>query len=283
VTFRSVLVSFVLAAAAACTSSHPATQGTSPATDASVDPFGGVVSPGPDAAAAADPPPAPAAAATPAPAATSILKKVALTDIVGLAGTTAITQLAQLGVVEPASGAFHPHAPLTRATFVRWLVKANNAEFISESHMIRPAVTADGPIFVDVPVSSPDYKYIQGMADAGYVVGIDAKHFAPERNITREELIAIYVNREVNGKTTVTTSLADMGSTLTDAASVSKPYWGAFHDDTYGFYKGNIARIFGDARTLHPQRLATREEAAIAVSVVQNADAASTVTAAAPH
>jgi hypothetical protein len=207
------------------------------------------------------------------------LKTVALTDIDGTSGQKAIVDLAELGVIEPATGAFHPHAPLTRATFVRWLVKANNAEFISDVNMIRPTETADSPTFVDVPPSQPDYKYIQGMADAGFVIGIDAKHFAPSRNITREELIAIYQSRVSDAKIPPVTSVAGMGIDFTDADKISKPYWGAFNQAWYGFYKLNIQRIFGDIKTFHPQRPATRAEAAIAVSVIKNADAASTLAA----
>jgi hypothetical protein len=274
---RPALLALLVASLTACSgqSDSSSSQGTPPPL-ASPDAAATDVTVATDAPvpAGASAPPAPAAAAS-----SSVLKPVALTDVAGLPGERAIRDLVELGVIEPSSGQFHPHAPITRAAFVRWLVKANNAEFISDSKMLRAAEPGDDQAFVDVPSSSPDYPYIQGLANAGYVIGVDAKHFAPQRNITREELVAIYMNREDGGPTSVVTSFDNVGIPYSDAAKISKPYWGAFHDAFYGFYKNVPYRIFGESKLVHPQKLATREEAAIAVSVVQNADARSTVQA----
>lgn len=219
-----------------------------------------------------------APAATPTRNASSKLKKVALTDISGTLAQKQIIELAQLGAIEPATGKFHPHDPLTRGTYVRWLVLANNRYFDSSQQIRLPEDTSN-QAFVDVPPSNPNYKYIQGLADAGFVVGIDAKHFAPDRPITREELMAIYEGRVSNGGNYSNISnIADSQLGFKDADQISKHYWGAFNQDHWN--GNNLRRIFGEIGIFHPQRPATREEAVISISVIGTGSADSTVQAA---
>jgi hypothetical protein len=213
------------------------------------------------------------AAAVAGPSASPGTPSVHFTDVAGTFAEKQITAEAALNVYDSTSGAFRPHDPLTRAEYVRWLVRANNIYFAkAPAKQIRLAETAADPIFVDVAPSNPDYKYIQGMADAGYVIGIDKTHFAPARNLTREELIAIIVSRDQNGRPGTQAAAPDQS--FSDANSISKPYWGAFHDDSWDYgmnTRGNVNRIFGTVKTLHPKRAATRGEAAIALAVIDGA------------
>jgi hypothetical protein len=96
-------------------------------------------------------------------------------DIKGVFGEKEITDLNKLGVFDSNSGKFEPMKPITRAQFVTWLVKANNSFY---NHDIRLAESGD-PTFPDVPNTDPNFKYIQGMVNAGYVVGYDDKTFKP--------------------------------------------------------------------------------------------------------
>lgn len=123
---------------------------------------------------------------------------------------------------------------------------------------IRLATPASDQTFVDVPKTNPFFPQIEGMADAGYVIGIDPKHFAPDRPITREELVAIQVGRYSKGATpSPITSAAGMYCVhLSDAAK--SPH-----------------RIFGTIRTLHPEQPATRAEVAVALQKIAGRNAGS--------
>jgi hypothetical protein len=230
------------------------------------------------APAAATVAPAAAATATPAP---DPLAAAQFTDINGIFAEKAIREEAVLGVFNKTSGPFNPYGTLTRADYVRWLVLANNAIFKNApSSQIRLAEPDSDQTFVDVPKSNPNFKYIQGMVNSGFVIGINKNHFAPDRPLTREEMIAILNSRYMNGSKN---PVADAPPTqyLNDGNQVSKPYWGLidydFSQPGYNPGFGNINRIFGTTKTLHPLKPATRAEAAIAIQRISNGDAGTTL------
>jgi hypothetical protein len=234
------------------------------------------------AVATASPPPsatvAPTVSATgPAPATADPLGSVKFTDVKGLTAEPAIKAEAALGVFGTRTGAFHPDAQVTRGQYVAWLITANNI-YLNSNGQIRLADSAADQTFVDVPKSNPFFPQIEGMADAGYVIGIDAKHFAPSRPLTREELVAIQVARYMNGAAPAQlASAAGMYCVhLADAAQVSKPYWGWFNTDQCTGFSGqdDLHRIFGSVRTLHPQRPVTRADVAIALYRIAGVTAA---------
>lgn len=222
----------------------------------------------------------PPAAPTAAPSATGTpdpLAAVKFTDISGNVAEQIIKQEAAAGVFGTMTGTFRPYDPLTRAEYVRWLVRSNNAIAKGDaSSMIRLADPSSDVTFVVVPKSNPDFPYIQGMANAGYVIGVDSKHFAPARNITREELIAIYVSRMVGSNVKPSTPdqiASDVG--LTDAKDISKPYWGAIESDHWsGLFGSNhvLNRVYGSIKVFHPHKLATRTDAAMAVQAFGGSD-----------
>ncbi|HEV3089469.1 MAG TPA: S-layer homology domain-containing protein [Candidatus Elarobacter sp.] len=307
-----VLAVALLVALSACTKGSQSTATTTdvataapvPDTSASVVPAGESPSVPPPSASVAAPSvspaavalatsssPAAAAAVTPsASPASAALAKISFTDITGVEGAEAIRQLAFLGVLDGTSGQFRPHDPITRGEYVRWLVKANNAYFASRPEKrIRPAETGQ-PTFVDVPSADGDFKYVQGMSDAGYVIGVDKNHFAPSRNLTREELVAILISRDNEGSAMPnagppsTWNYSGGGGTLsvqlTDRDKVSKPYWGAFQvNNGWGnsYAMDVLHRVYGTIKVFHPQQLATRADAAIALQEIDHANAASVV------
>jgi hypothetical protein len=242
--------------------------------------------------AAVPPAASPSAAATvpSASPAASAPAKPAFTDIAGVDGADAIRQLASLNVLDVTSGQFRPHDPITRAQYVRWLVKANNAYFASRPEKrIRLAETSP-PSFVDVPSANPDFAYVQGMSDAGYVIGVDKTHFAPGRNLTREELVAILISRDNEGSAMPsagppsTWNYSSGGGTISvqllDRDKVSKPYWGAFQVNNGGgnsYAMDVLHRVYGTIKVFHPQQLATRADAAIGLQEIDRANAASVV------
>lgn len=211
------------------------------------------------------------AATTPTPKPSPTVA-VSFTDIKGSFAEKPIIAEAQLGVFGTTTGPFKPDAPITRGDFVKWLVKANNAYYADNpSEQIRPAAQGGSSAFVDVPPSHQDYPYIQALADAGFVIGVDAKHFAPDRNLTREEMIAIKVGRDLKGDPYKNTTLADVRTVypFADVEKINKRYWDAFYGDDFDGSK-NVPRVFGALKNFNPQRQVTRAEAALCIDKVGN-------------
>lgn len=207
-----------------------------------------------------------AGTALPSPGPSVATKAVALTDIKGDFGQQAIEDEAKLGILNTTSGKFRPNDPITRAQFVRWLVTANNMYFKdTPGKQIRLAKT--GPAqFADVPVSNPRFPQIQGLANAGYVIGVDSKHFAPDRPITREEMIAIKAAVDEGGAIKEDVGMAEFDlKRFSDAAQINKRYASAIDEDYSVRTTQNIARIWGSIKALMPRKPVTRSEAAIAI------------------
>lgn len=189
-------------------------------------------------------------------------------DIDDIDGEKQITDLVRLGVI-PASGAkFEPDKPVTRGEFVTWLVKANN--ILRPDAKIKTAAASATPSFPDVPATSPQFRYIQGMANAGWSIGYDDKTFKPAKELTREEMIAI--------KTPV-----DVGRDLRNEDRATIKQW-ADYDKISPRFKGamcfesswepNWVRCFGKTKACNPQQTVTRAEAAICVWQVGYSDSA---------
>jgi len=231
---------------------------------------------------------APAAVATPTPT-PNPTASVHFTDIKGIFAENAIKQEATLGVFGNAtSGKFNPYNTVPRAEYVRWLVVANNIYFKSQpDKQIRLAEANSSQSFVDVPKSNPDFKYIQGMANSGFVIGIDKNHFAPNRPLTREEMIAILMSRDANSSPLPkagppsTWNYASGGGTLlvdfTDRNKVSKPYWGAFQlNNGWGnsYAEQEVKRIYGNTKVFDPLKPVTRADVAVALQVIDQKSSA---------
>jgi hypothetical protein len=197
----------------------------------------------------------------------------AFTDIAGVNGQAEIVELAQLGVVDPLSGAFAPGQPVKRREFIRWLVKADNVLWRdAPAKQVRLADTTDHPAFSDVPATDPDFPYIQGMQDAGYSVGFPDGAFRPDAPLTREQMFAI---KNVFDRGSVDAGLAkDLNFARNtamppwkDKQGISKTYVAAIATGSGGGAE-SFARVYGTASLFHPQLAVTRAQAAVAVSLV---------------
>ena len=276
--YTSIVLACTLAFAACSKSSQSSTAPASPESGASAEATaaapatggspGMAASSSPGATAAAT---AAASAAVAAPLASGATPQVSFTDIQGIFAEQQIKDLAQLGVFDVTSGAFTPDGTIKRSEFARWLVKANNALYAdTPAKQIRPAEGTE-QAFVDVPPSHPDYKYVQALANAGFVVGVDEKHFAPDQDLTREEMIAIKVPVDLGGDPYKNTGLADVRAAFpfSDVDKISRRYYDAIYGDNFDGSK-NITRVFGQVRTFQPQRAVTRSDAAQCISTIGN-------------
>ena len=211
-------------------------------------------------------------AASPAAAATSVT--VAYSDISGILAEKDIENEAALGVFGSSNGTFNPNAPTSRGEFVKWLVALTNAYNKDNlSAQIRLPQTAEAT-FVDVPASSPYWKYVQALTDAGFTVGVDATHFAPDRPINRQEMIAIKSQVDAGHKfpqnpDDKAQTLVDHG--FVDGSQVNKNYVTVILADLYDGGGGNFQRIWGKTVYLHPTQPVTRAEAALALSEIAGA------------
>lgn len=185
-------------------------------------------------------------------------------DVKGLEAERAILYLAALDILDSNSGKFKPHEPVTRREFARWLVKANNKYFKDNpQQQIHLAETGDAK-FADIKQDDPDFKYIQGMANAGFVIGYDETHFKPDKVLSREEMIAIKQGLDQSGIPFKNQGLSMVETAwhFSDTNEISKKYADAVYNEYMNKAK-NISRVYGTLKALSPKKSVTRGEAAI--------------------
>lgn len=214
-----------------------------------------------------------AAAPTPGAAGSAAAPTVALTDIAGVNGQKEITELAQLGVVDPVSGTFNPGGPIKRRDFIRWLVKSNNVLWSdTPGKQVKLADKTETSSFPDVSTSDPDFPYLQGMQDAGYSVGFPDKTFRPDQSLTREQMFAIknvfdrgsvdpgFVKDIIFARNTAMPAWKDK-------QSISKTYVPGIATGAGGGAQ-SFSLVYGTSSLFHPQLAVTRAQAAVLVTVV---------------
>ncbi len=211
-------------------------------------------------------PPIPVAAAKSVPLTFSNADNT-FTDTNDVFGATEISDLAKWHIFESRAGKFEPHKPLTRGEFARWLVRAENSYHCKDRPSCKIRMPEDSaPSFPDVPVSNPDFKYIQALSDAGYAVGFDDKTFKPEEIITREQMIGMKVAVDL-GKEPAKADFATAQSNhpnFKDLNKLSPRYFGAFSEDRSNWTRSdNLGRLCGSTTILKPQAPVTRAEAAV--------------------
>jgi hypothetical protein len=221
------------------------------------------------------------------------------TSFLDLAGITAepyILDLARIGVfndpadvaeMAEAAGKFRPEAPITRAEFVRWLVRANNAIFADNPNLqYHPADPGTAPSFRDVLPTYRDFAYIQALASAGVVlVSGDPGLFRPEDLLTREELLAIKESVDRGAFDELVTDSRDPAQLAAfrlylpwkDADQITPAYRPAiateYSDEQHAHASklfadrapDNIGRAFGAVSLLRPIQPVTRAQAASAL------------------
>ena len=217
--------------------------------------------------------PSPSSSSVASPAAGVTTSPAAFTDIAGVNGEKEIEELAVLGAVDPASGAFNPGAPVKRREFIRWLVKANNALWSdAPTKFVHLADKTEASSFPDVATTDPDFPFIQGMQNAGFSVGFPDKTFKPEQTLTREQMFAI---KNIFDRGSVDPGLAKdltfarntVMPPWKDKESISKTYVAAIATGAGGG-SDSFSRVYGVSAFFHPQLAVTRAQAAVAVSVV---------------
>ncbi len=173
-----------------------------------------------------------------------------------------ISDLAKLHVFDQLGSKFEPNKPITRAEYAEWLFKAYNA-LEPESKQIRFA-PQEKQIFKDTPETTPQYKYIQALANAGFSIGYDDGTFRPDKPMTREEMLGIKIGIDVGKTLPPWRSQMEAVWKFSDGKSVDERFTGYVHQDFYvsGKHGSNIQRAFGKIGTFKPKQSVLRYEAA---------------------
>lgn len=197
----------------------------------------------------------------------------AFSDLQGVAAAPYVDQLTQLQVFFPAGGLFEPNKPVERREFVRWLMHADAAIWASTpSVAVSPSHTDARQYFTDVPPDDADFTDIEGLHDAGVPLA-PGRTFAPNRDITREEALAIKAYVDCGAPDPlVAGDLRQAYFELPnwrDRDRIGGRYVAAIAScllQDQGTTPANrldtIARTFGNVSALQPQRALTRAEAA---------------------
>jgi hypothetical protein len=182
-----------------------------------------------------------------------------------------VRETAELGVLvlRPASASFNPNQPLTRREFARWLFLTYNRLYQNNAaQQLREAGPASPPSFQDVPATDPDFKFIQGLAEAGVIPSVlggqtAAVAFRPDQPLTRATLLQWKVPLDVQGElppASVNTVAKVWG--FRDTPKIEPAALPAVLADFPNGEQSNIRRGFGFTLLLQPQKTVTRAEAA---------------------
>jgi hypothetical protein len=167
---------------------------------------------------------------------------------------------------------FEPGKIITRRTYARWLVAANNAMYANNpDKQIRLAAESTQPAFTDVPKTDPDFSVIQGLAEAGLIpspLSGDSTTvlFRPDAPLTREQLILWKVPLDTR-QALPNANLDAVKQTwgFQDVGKIDPKALRAVLADFQNAEQSNIRRIFGYTTLFQPKKPVNRAEAAAAL------------------
>lgn len=114
--------------------------------------------------------------------ASSALPQHPFNDIKGSFAEDAVTSLYQQGFVNGVSDvSFGPHQPMSRNHFTLLLAKVIGLQ----------PVFPEEPTFLDIPVDSPEYGYIEAVYQLGVMKGVAPQQFGAGMPITRQDVAVI--------------------------------------------------------------------------------------------
>ena len=122
-----------------------------------------------------------------------------------------------------------------------------------------------------MPTTHPDFAYIQGLAEAGYLPSpltgdTNEKTFRPDAALTRETLLRwkVPVDQQKLLPTVTTSKIQEVWG-FKDADKVSPDAASAIVADQANQELSNVRRLIGASLLLQPQKAVTRAEAAAAL------------------
>jgi hypothetical protein len=164
-----------------------------------------------------------------------------------------------------------PNQPISRALFARWLVELNNRIYRDRpARQIRLA-TISKPTFSDVPATHPEFAYIQGLAEAGYLPsplsGDNTQtRFRPGEPLNRETLLGwkVPIDRQQVLPTVSSERVKQLWG-FKDTNRIAPTALSAVAADRQNGDLSNIRRVLGSTLLFQPQKSVSRAEAAAAL------------------
>ncbi|MBX9570711.1 MAG: S-layer homology domain-containing protein [Candidatus Obscuribacterales bacterium] len=184
-------------------------------------------------------------------------------DISGAFGEKEIQDLINVGVFKVDSPNFEPSKPVTRGEFCKWLVESNNI-IRPKKYYIRTADPGSPSSFTDMTDANPYFKYVQGLADAGWSVGFPDKTFRPNAVLTREQMIGIKNPIDWNSE-----QYSGYEKQWSDGNKINPHFLKQMSTEAFAYYQckhqNNWARLYGATKVCQPQKPVSRAEAAACV------------------
>jgi hypothetical protein len=180
-----------------------------------------------------------------------------------------VQDVGQLNVVTNLGGA--PNQTIKRAMFARWLVELNNRIYRDRpSRQIRLA-TASKSAFADVSANLPEFPYIQGLAEAGYIPSplsgdSTQTRFQPDAPLNRETLLLwkVPIDRQQILPTVSSERVKQLWG-FKDINRITPIALSAVAADHQNGDLSNLRRVLGSTLLFQPQKPVTYAEAAAAL------------------
>jgi hypothetical protein len=175
-----------------------------------------------------------------------------------------IKDLNKLGTITPKTGQqFKPNILVARREYARWLLETNNRLYKNQpSRQVRLAQPTDSASFTDIPNNHPDFRIIQGLANAG-LIGGTGDRFRPNDPLLREELVQWKIPLDLRQPLpNATLESVSQSWGFKDSDRISENALSAIFVDAQLRDLSNIRRSFGFTTLLQPQKPVTRAEAA---------------------
>jgi len=210
--------------------------------------------------------------------------KYAKADLRSVAGDPCegiVKAFVELGVFDAQSTYFDADGHIDRGTFITWLLRAWDIYYRDDPKMwirLAKATPESTWTYSDVMPHTPLYPYLEGMIQAGILVGFEKGEWGYSELLTREQLVLLR-NSVVLGRDAVFALEEErddyrvsLRSFLTDADAVTEAYMPAVATD---LGRGETIKLaFPDVDldtrdpkpTLHPTQLVTNREALFALS-----------------
>ncbi len=175
------------------------------------------------------------------------------TDIKGHWAENDIYSLSDKGIIDGMTAAeFKPEEKITRAQFAKLLITALNIEVKKDAALS----------FSDVPAGAWYHDYVAAAVQADLIMGYTGSAFAPDENITREQM-AVILSRALKMKAPGSALDGNAGQLIDKFADKGEISPWAGQEITLAISRGLVSGMSEDA--FGPQITATRAQAAAMV------------------
>nr|AQX44136.1 hypothetical protein [Apostasia odorata] len=212
--------------------------------------------------------------------------KIILPAVVDQVQSQALAALQVLKVIEPS---VQPGDLCVRREYARWLVSASSALSRNPTSKVYPAMYVENVTelaFDDVTPEDPDFRSIQGLAEAGIIssklsrydmngLSTDSKdpfYFSPESPVSRQDLVCWKLALEKKQLPEVDKNDVYQVTGYIDIDKIDSAAWPALVADLSSGEHGITSLAFGYTRLFQPNKPVTEAQAAIALSTGEAAE-----------